>query len=117
MASNDEAAVIEHEFVANLTRLIDEHRLDDASALLAEQPDHVIGGELGRLEDVQMAVAFRLLEKDTGIEVFEELDPFDQQRLLESLRDEAFQHVVEGMDPDQVVQEALATVDGRGRGR
>ena len=113
MASNDEAAVIEHEFVANLTRLIDEHRLDDASALLAEQPDHVIGGELRRLEDVQRAVAFRLLEKDTGIEVFEELDPFDQQRLLESLRDEAFQHVVEGMDPDdraRMLQEAPAKV-------
>lgn len=113
MASGEEAAVVEHEFVANLTRLIDEHRLDDASVLLAEQPDHVIGGELGRLEDVQMAVAFRLLEKDTGIEVFEELAPFDQQRLLESLRDEPFQHLVEGMDPDdraRMLHEAPAKV-------
>ena len=29
----------------------------------------------------------------------------------------SFEAEVEGMDPDQVVQEALATVDGRGRGR
>lgn len=111
--ARDDASVIEDEFVDNLTRLIDEQRLDDAAALLARQPDHVIGGELGRLEDVAMAVAFRLLEKDTGIEVFEELSPFDQQRLLESLREGPFQDLVEGMDPDdraRMLHEAPAKV-------
>ncbi|GAA4902914.1 magnesium transporter [Tessaracoccus lubricantis] len=111
--ARDDASVVEHGFVRDLTRLIDEHRLDEASALLAAQPDHVLGNELGRLDDVPMAIAFRLLEKDTGIEVFEELDGFDQQRLLESLRDETFHDVVEGMDPDdraRMLQEAPAKV-------
>ncbi|MDO5676888.1 MAG: magnesium transporter [Propionibacteriaceae bacterium] len=97
----------------DLTRLIDEQLLDDAAVLLAEQPYHVIGDELGRLDDVPLAVAFRLLKKDTGIEVFEELDAFDQQRLLESLRDEPFQELVEAMDPDdraRMLQEAPAKV-------
>ncbi|MHA7860720.1 magnesium transporter [Tessaracoccus sp. Y36] len=111
MARDDGTAT--QDYARELTKLIDEMRLPEAARLLGEQPDHVIAGELARLDDVPMAIAFRLLPKDTGIEVFEELEPFDQQRLLESLRDEAFQEVVEGMDPDdraRMLNEAPAKV-------
>lgn len=109
----DEVVLAEGDLSQRLRRLIDELALNEAEALLAGYPDHVIADELARLDDVSMAVAFRLLSKDTGIAVFEELDPLDQQRLLESLRDEAFRDLVEGMDPDdraRMLQEAPAKV-------
>ena len=59
-----------------------------------------IAEEVGRLPVTEMAIPFRLLAKDRALEVFEALDPYHQQELLESLRDTSVRELVEEMDPD-----------------
>ncbi|MGI8985551.1 MAG: magnesium transporter MgtE N-terminal domain-containing protein [Nocardioidaceae bacterium] len=65
------------------------------------------------MDAVDAGVAFRLLRKDRALEVFEELEPVDQQPILEGLRDRSFLDLIEGMDPDdraRMLREAPAKV-------
>jgi magnesium transporter len=59
-----------------------------------------IAEELGRLPVADRAIPFRLLAKDRALEVFEALDPYHQQELLEGLRDASVRDLLEEMDPD-----------------
>ncbi len=59
-----------------------------------------ISDELARLPVAERAVAFRLLAKDRALEVFELLDPFHQQELLEGLREDSVRQLFAEMDPD-----------------
>ncbi len=52
------------------------------------------------LEPNERAIAFRLLDKDVAIDVFEELDAEEQETLIEALGDDEVVEIVEGMDPD-----------------
>ncbi|WP_419997551.1 magnesium transporter [Streptomyces boninensis] len=67
---------------------------------LAQHPPHIIADELARADEVHAVLLFRLLQKDEAVEVFEELDPGDQQKILSGLREPAFHDIVEEMDPD-----------------
>ena len=67
--------------------------------LIAADPVE-IADELARLPPPERAVAFRLLAKDRALEVFELLDPFHQQELLEGLREESVRQLFSEMDPD-----------------
>ncbi len=99
-----------------LEDLIREHQFTDAVAWLNEHAAHVIADELARMPESSAALAFRLMAKDTALEVFEELEPTDQQRLLEGLRGPRFSEIVEGMDPDdraRMLNEAPAKVAKR----
>ncbi len=60
---------------------------------------HEIADSIARLSDVDAALEFRSLPKNLGLEVFEELEPFDQQRLLSGMREDAYHQVLEEMDP------------------
>lgn len=74
---------------------------------------HEIADRIARKGDVEAALEFRGLAKQLGVEVFEELEPYDQQRLLAGLRDDAYRQVLEDMDPDdrsRLLQEAPAVV-------
>ena len=51
---------------------------------------HEIADSIARLSDVDAALEFRSLPKNLGLEVFEELEPFDQQRLLSGMREDAY---------------------------
>jgi magnesium transporter len=65
------------------------------------------------MDAVQAVVAFRLLDKDLALAVFEELEPVDQQQILQGLRDQSFRDLVEGMAPDdraRMLREAPAKV-------
>ena len=73
---------------------------------------HDIAEEFTRLDAVQSALVWRLLKRDRALEVFEELDPREQQELLSGMRDQAFRTVLESMDPDdraRMLGEAPAT--------
>jgi magnesium transporter len=61
---------------------------------------HEIAEEFTRLDAVQAALVWRLLERDRALEVFEELDPREQQELLNGMRDQTFRDILESMDPD-----------------
>ncbi|HEU4541619.1 MAG TPA: magnesium transporter [Jiangellaceae bacterium] len=67
---------------------------------LAEHPPYEIADEIRRSDDITAILLFRLLDKDHAVEVFEELDPDNQQNVLSGLRDPAFFELVEAMDPD-----------------
>ncbi|MGX1773287.1 magnesium transporter [Nocardia brasiliensis] len=97
----------------SLQDVVDTHRVDAALAWLDERPPHVIADQLARMDAVQAGMAFRLLDKDLALAVFEELDPVDQQQILQGLRDQSFRDLVEGMAPDdraRMLREAPAKV-------
>lgn len=60
--------------------------------------------ELARLDAADTAFAFRLLPRDRAIEVFEDLEPFDQQQVLDGLLDDRVIHLIEALDPDDRVR-------------
>lgn len=97
----------------SLRDCIDARQVDAALTWLENRPPHRIADELARLDAVHAGIAFRLLDKDRALAVFEELEPVDQQQILAGMRDQSFRDLVEGMDPDdraRMLREAPATV-------
>ncbi|WLQ36788.1 magnesium transporter [Streptomyces castrisilvae] len=97
----------------SLRDVVGDQRLDAAQEWLEAHPPHVIADELARMDAVDAGVAFRLLRKDRALEVFEELEPVDQQQILEGLRDRSFRDLIEDMAPDdraRMLREAPAKV-------
>ncbi|HLU98040.1 MAG TPA: magnesium transporter, partial [Thermobifida alba] len=62
-----------------LTDLLDTKDLVGMRLWLAEHQPYEIADALARLPPERAAVPFRLLDKDRELEVFEELDPGQQQ--------------------------------------
>ncbi len=52
------------------------------------------------MEDADYAIFFRLLNKDTALEVFESLDPDQQARLIALMEDPETLRLIESLDPD-----------------
>lgn len=97
----------------SLQDVVESHRVDAALHWLDNHPPHVIADELARMNAVEAGVAFRLLDKDLALAVFEELEPVDQQQILQGLREKSFRELVEGMAPDdraRMLREAPAKV-------
>lgn len=67
---------------------------------LAEHRPYEIADELSRMSSSDAIIPFRLLDKDRELEVFEELDPSQQQAILLGLRGQAFHQILEKMEPD-----------------
>ncbi|GAB3647666.1 magnesium transporter [Streptomyces sparsus] len=100
----------------SLQDILESQQLHLALEWLETHPPHVIADELARMDNVNAGMAFRLLDKDRALTVFEELEPVDQQQILEGLRDHTFLDIVEGMDPDdraRMLREAPAKVARR----
>src|SRR5690554_4607141 len=55
---------------------------------------------LERLAEKQRAVVYRLLPKNSAIEVFERLDPVLQGELIHALQDSEVATIFAGLDPD-----------------
>lgn len=88
------------ELAESLQNIIRDHRLQTAQEWLRTYPPHVVADELARMDAVDAGVAFRLLDKDLALTVFEEPEPVDQQQILEGLRDRSFLDLMEDSDPD-----------------
>ncbi|GAU71167.1 cation transporter [Streptomyces sp. NBRC 110611] len=104
------------ELAESLQDIVKDHRLSAAQEWLETHPPYVIADELARMDAVDAGVAFRLLQKDRALAVFEKLEPIDQQQILEGLRNRSFLDLVEGMDPDdraRMLREAPAKVAKR----
>lgn len=102
--------------MSDLEVLVREGDIDSVRAWLAEANPLEIADELPRLEAPERALAFRLLEKGRALDVFEAIEPADQQELLEGLRHQQVLQLVEGMDPDdraRLLDEMPATVAHR----
>ncbi|WP_159944085.1 MULTISPECIES: magnesium transporter [unclassified Nocardiopsis] len=116
MPQSNPAEELYPEFPGSLRETVADRRLDAALEWLEAHPPHVIADELARMDGVDAGIAFRLLDKERALAVFEELEPVDQQQILAGLRDHAFLDLVEGMDPDdraRMLREAPAKVAKR----
>ncbi|MFM5901961.1 MAG: magnesium transporter [Dolichospermum sp.] len=60
-----------------------------------------VGDYISQLPEKQRAIAFRLLNKDQAIDVFEYLPTEVQEELINSLHDAQVVHLVEEMSPDE----------------
>ncbi|MGQ4596653.1 magnesium transporter [Nocardia sp. R6R-6] len=97
----------------SLQDAVETRSVDAALDWLGNHPPHVIADQLARMDAVRAGMAFRLLDKDLALAVFEELEPVDQQQILQGLRDQSFRELVEGMAPDdraRMLREAPAKV-------
>jgi len=99
--------------VGSLPEFVAGHRVEAVVRWLDDHPPHRIADELARMDAVLAGVAFRLLDKDQALAVFEELEPVDQQQILQGLREQSFRDLVESMAPDdraRMLREAPAKV-------
>ncbi|QUX24209.1 MULTISPECIES: magnesium transporter [Nocardiopsis] len=106
----------EGERAEELTELVENNDLTGIRLWLAEHRPYEIADELARMAGRQAIIPFRLLDKDRELEVFEELDPGQQQAILLGLRDSAFHELLEEMDPDdraRLIGEAPAKIATR----
>ncbi|WP_150244806.1 magnesium transporter [Nocardiopsis quinghaiensis] len=106
----------EGERATELIDLVQANNLTGIRLWLAEHRPHEIADELSRMDGGEAIIPFRLLDKDRELEVFEELDPSQQQAILLGLRDTAFREILEEMDPDdraRLIGEAPAKIATR----
>lgn len=100
----------------DIARLIDEGSTAELTQWYADASVLEIVDELTRLDAAATAFAFRLLPRERAIEVFEELEPIDQQQVLDGLRDDRVIHLIEELDPDdraRLLEEMPAKVANR----
>lgn len=106
----------EGERAEELIDLVETNDLTGIRLWLAEHRPYEIADELSRMDGREAIIPFRLLDKDRELEVFEELDPGQQQSILLGLRDTAFHEILEEMDPDdraRLIGEAPAKIATR----
>ncbi|MBB6119044.1 magnesium transporter [Nocardiopsis algeriensis] len=106
----------EGERAEELIDLVHRNDLTGIRLWLAEHRPYEIADELVRMTSTEAIVPFRLLDKDRELEVFEELDPGQQQAVLLGLRDTAFHELLEEMEPDdraRLIGEAPAKIATR----
>ncbi len=77
---------------------------DGVKSLLSPVQPVDIAQAIGTLPMILQALAFRLLNKNEAIEVYEYLDPLVQQNLLDRLRSNEVLDLVEEMSPDDRVR-------------
>lgn len=88
------------EVTPNLSDALEHGDIKAIASILEELAPHEVAEELTRLDSVESTLVWRVLPKDIALEVFEELDPVNQQQLLLGMRDQAFRDLLERMDPD-----------------
>ena len=88
------------EVTPNLSDALEQEDIKAIASILEELAPHEVAEELTRLDSVESTLVWRVLPKDIALEVFEELDPANQQQLLLGMRDQAFRDLLERMDPD-----------------
>ena len=108
-ASNDSQPLAKGGFVAEsvaqeLEAMLSAGNYDGVKSLLNPVQPVDIAQAIGTLPMILQALAFRLLNKNEAIEVYEYLDPSVQQNLLDRLRSNEVLDLVEEMSPDDRVR-------------
>lgn len=83
---------------------IEEEHVVELTQRLADMGTLDVAAELSRLGRVDTAVAFRVLPRARALEVFEALEPTDQQQVIDGLQDDRVLDLIEGLDPDDRVR-------------
>jgi magnesium transporter len=74
--------------------------LDRVKAAVNRTTTSQVAQVLGELEPKEQAVAFRLLEKNRAILVFEMLDPGEQTGLVRAMEDPELVRLLEELSPE-----------------
>ncbi|QGH70148.1 magnesium transporter [Pseudactinotalea sp. HY158] len=91
------------ETLTHVHDLVERTDLLELAGFLSDAPLPEVSELLDRLPAADAAVVFRLLSKDTAIDVFERLEPAAQADLITELGDAEVVGVFEALDPDDVV--------------
>jgi len=83
-----------------LRALIERKDFSGAQEWATDRPVWEVADAIDRMDDVQAVAAFRLLDDERALEVFEELDSGSQNAILEGMRGPEFRDFVEALDPD-----------------
>ncbi|MBB1055134.1 MULTISPECIES: magnesium transporter [unclassified Dietzia] len=83
----------------NLVRLVRDNATDQARTWVRGNHAVRVAEELARMDPSDRAVAFRLLDKDKAMSVFELLDAEHQRTLIDGLRDERVHELFAAMSP------------------
>ena len=108
-ASNDSSSVVNGPAYADavahqIEAMLSAGNYDGVKHLLGPVQPVDIAEAIGSLPKILQALAFRLLNKNEAIEVYEYLDPSIQQNLLDRLRSGEVLELVEEMSPDDRVR-------------
>ncbi|MCH8473997.1 MAG: magnesium transporter [Opitutales bacterium] len=79
-------------------------RLNDARQILAKATPEEARGVIERLPDSVAGVAFRLLDRDTMLEVFERLERDNQSELLRRMTDDDALKILNRLETDETIQ-------------
>lgn len=85
---------------AQLSVALSQNQLEQAKSLLIPAQPVDIADVIGELPQAQQALAFRLLNKDLAIRVYEHLDLELQQALLQEFKSHDIQDILDKMSPD-----------------
>ena len=96
-----------------LAQLLEERKYAAARALLATMNPSDIAAMFGHMKERTISLLFRLLPKDIAAEAFAEMEPEDQELLIEGFSDNELKEVLEGLSDDDaadLVEEMPANV-------
>ena len=105
-----------HRVVSHAQRHLAHEHFDELSELLNSLTVSDVLRVLSRLKKRRRAVAYRLLEKDRALSVFERMSPSLQWELLETLQTEEVGSIFADLEPDdrvRLLDELPATVAAR----
>ena len=93
--------------------LLEQKRYNELWALLKEMNSADIAEAFAEIDETQMIVAYRLLSKDKAIDVFTDLEPDQQEDLINALSDQELYEVTSNLlmdDAADLIEEMPATV-------
>lgn len=96
--------MITEELTIVIRESIREKRLNDARQYLAKLQVHEISSLLEILSPAMAAIAFRLLDRQTMLQVFETMPPEHQADIIESLTNDEAVRMLDSLDADESVQ-------------
>ena len=83
-----------------LAQLLEERKYAAARSVLATMNPSDIAAMFGHMKEKNISILFRLLPKDVAAETFAEMEPEDQELLIEGFSDNELKEVLAGLSDD-----------------
>ena len=94
---------VQERWTDELTALLDRRDMKELQRRMEELNEFDVAEFLSEIEDNRMPMVFRLLSKETAAEVFSNLEPPEQERIINSITDSELAGIVEEMYVDDAV--------------
>ena len=95
--------VIQERRSEELTELLDNRDMKQLKRRMEEMNEFDVAEFLSELEDNRMPMVFRLLSKETAAEVFANLEPEEQEQVINSITDSELGSIIEELYLDDAV--------------